>query len=161
MVSLEDGAVIDDHDGEPATLQALGVYVTTPEDTNLMAGFSSWGPTHGDLLIKPDVVAPGADIVSSFPQHRCEPERPTVGCWSFLGGTSMATPHLAGAAAVVRGDHPDWTRRAGPLGGVEHRPAGPAAASRDRRGHRRRADRRRRAGRRATPRWRRSPPSTR
>ena len=33
-----------------------------------MAGFSSQGPTHGDLLIKPDVVAPGADIVSSFPR---------------------------------------------------------------------------------------------
>ena len=58
MISLEDGAVVDDHDGEPATIQALGVYVTSPEDTNLMASFSSQGPTHGDLLIKPDVVAP-------------------------------------------------------------------------------------------------------
>ena len=73
-----------------------------------MAGFSSQGPTHGDLLIKPDVVAPGADIVSSFPQHHCDP-LPPEGCWSFLGGTSMATPHLAGTAAVVRGDHPNWT----------------------------------------------------
>ena len=110
MVSLEDGAAIDDHNGEPATLEALGVYVTRPEDTNRMAGFSSWGPTHGDVLIKPDVVAPGADVVSAFPQATCEePERSTVGCWSFLGGTSMATPHVAGAAAVVRGFHPDWT----------------------------------------------------
>jgi minor extracellular serine protease Vpr len=108
MVSLEDGAVIDDHDGDPTTIQALGVYVMSPEDTNLMAGFSSWGPTHGDLLIKPDVVAPGADIISSFPQHHCNP-LPPEGCWSFLGGTSMATPHLAGTAAVVRGDHPTWT----------------------------------------------------
>jgi len=108
MVSLEDGALIDDHDGDPATIHALGVYVTKPEDTNLMAGFSSWGPTHGDLLIKPDVVAPGADVISSFPQHHCDP-LPPEGCWSFLGGTSMATPHLAGTAAVVRGDHPNWT----------------------------------------------------
>ncbi len=110
MVSLEDGAAIDDHDGEPATLEALGVYVTRPDDTNRMAGFSSWGPTHGDVLIKPDVVAPGADVVSSFPHATCdEPERSTVGCWSFLGGTSMATPHVAGAAAVVRGFHRDWS----------------------------------------------------
>ena len=108
MVSLEDGALIDDHDGDPATIHALGEYVTTPEDTNLMAGFSSQGPTHGDLLIKPDVVAPGADVISSFPQHHCDP-LPPEGCWSFLGGTSMATPHLAGTAAVVRGDHPSWT----------------------------------------------------
>jgi minor extracellular serine protease Vpr len=108
MVSLEDGALIDDHDGDTTTIHALGVYVTSPEDTNLMAGFSSWGPTHGDLLIKPDVVAPGADVISSFPQHSCDP-LPPEGCWSFLGGTSMATPHLAGTAAVVRGDHPTWT----------------------------------------------------
>jgi subtilisin family serine protease len=110
MVSLEDGALIDDHDGEPATLRALGVYVTSPEDTNRIAGFSSWGPTHGDMLIKPDVVAPGADVISAQPSWACdEPELSTVGCWAFLGGTSMATPHLAGAAAVVRGAHPGWT----------------------------------------------------
>jgi subtilisin family serine protease len=105
MVSDVDGAEIDDHDGEPATIFALGVYVTSPEDTNLMASFSSQGPTHGDLLIKPDVVAPGADIVSARPDTDCD----APPCWAFLGGTSMATPHVAGAAAVVRGDHPDWT----------------------------------------------------
>ena len=105
MVSLSDGALIDDHDGASATLKALGIYVTSPEDTNVMANFSSQGPTHGDLLIKPDVVAPGADVISSFPANACD-EPP---CWSFLGGTSMATPHLAGTAAVVRGVHPTWS----------------------------------------------------
>ncbi len=105
MISLEDGAIVDDHDGEQAILRALGQYVTSPEDSNRMAGFSSQGPTHGDLLIKPDVVAPGADVVSSFPSHTCA----TPPCWSFLGGTSMATPHLSGAAAVVRGAHPSWS----------------------------------------------------
>jgi subtilisin family serine protease len=108
MVRLSDGAVIDNHEGEPATLRALGVYEVDPSSTNVMAGFSSWGPTHGDLLIKPDVVAPGADVLSSFPEWSCDPV-PPEGCWSFLGGTSMATPHLAGAAAVVRGIHPDWS----------------------------------------------------
>jgi subtilisin family serine protease len=105
MISLDDGAVVDDHDGEPATIHALGVYITSPEDTNLMASFSSQGPTHGDLLIKPDVVAPGADVISSVPSTSCS----TPPCWAFLGGTSMATPHLAGAAAVVRGAHPSWS----------------------------------------------------
>ena len=105
MVSLSDGAVIDDHDGEPATIKALGVYVTDAADTNMMASFSSQGPTHGDMLVKPDVVAPGADVISAFPASHCD-EPP---CWSFLGGTSMATPHLAGAAAVVRGIHPTWS----------------------------------------------------
>ena len=105
MVRLSDGAAIDDHDGDPATLRALGVYVTRPATTNLMAGFSSWGPTHGDLLIKPDVVAPGADVLSAFPAEHCS-EPP---CWAIIGGTSMATPHLAGAAAVVRGINASWT----------------------------------------------------
>jgi subtilisin family serine protease len=110
MVSYEDGSVIDapTNEGDPATLHALGVYERDPADTNAMAGFSSWGPTHGDLLIKPDVVAPGADIISAFPASHCDPP-PPEGCWSFLGGTSMATPHVAGAAAVVRGVHPDWS----------------------------------------------------
>jgi minor extracellular serine protease Vpr len=108
MVRLSDGAVLDGQDGATATLRALGEYVTQPDATNLVAGFSSWGPTHGDLLIKPDVTAPGADVLSSFPASHCDP-LPPEGCWSFLGGTSMATPHLAGAAAVVRGIHPDWS----------------------------------------------------
>jgi subtilisin family serine protease len=105
MVSLSDGAAIAAHDGEPLTLHALGIYQVHPEDTNLMANFSSWGPTHGDLLIKPDVVAPGADIISAFPASACS----APPCWSFLGGTSMATPHIAGVAAVVRGVHPTWS----------------------------------------------------
>lgn len=108
MVSLADGLVIAGHNGENVTLQAQPVYITRPGDTNLMAGFSSWGPTHGDVLIKPDVVAPGADIISSLPAALCNP-LPAEGCWGFLGGTSMATPHLAGAAAVVRGQHPNWS----------------------------------------------------
>jgi subtilisin family serine protease len=87
------------------------VYVTRPEDTNLMASFSSQGPTHGDMLIKPDVVAPGADVLSAQPEWACneDGEENPVPCWAFFGGTSMATPHLAGAAAVVRGAHPTWT----------------------------------------------------
>ncbi len=108
MVSLAAGAAIDDHDADPATIRALGEYVEQPESTNLMAGFSSWGPTHGDALIKPDVTAPGADVLSSYPAWSCDPV-PPEGCWSFLGGTSMATPHLAGAAAVIRGIHGDWS----------------------------------------------------
>ena len=66
---------------------------------NVMADFSSQGPTDVDRRIKPDVVAPGVNVLSSI----------TGGKFAFFNGTSMATPHLAGAAAVVIGQHPTWT----------------------------------------------------
>jgi len=76
-----------------------------------MAAFSSRGPTD-DLRIKPDVVAPGTNILSTLSSVFPATQKPLWGylpeghplrdfyCWS--GGTSMATPLVAGAAALVR-----------------------------------------------------------
>ena len=68
-----------------------------------MAGFSSQGPTDVDFRVKPDVVAPGVNVLSSVPMHLCGGNP----CFAFFSGTSMAAPHLAGSAAVVRGQRPD------------------------------------------------------
>jgi subtilisin family serine protease len=66
---------------------------------DVIAGFSDSGPTTTSLELKPDVTAPGEDILSSIPGNN----------WDSWDGTSMATPHVAGAAAVLKQRHPTWT----------------------------------------------------
>ncbi len=75
--------------------------VTTPGngDRGTLATFSSSGPTPLSLRLKPDISAPGVSILSSIP----------VGDWEPMSGTSMATPQISGAAALLLERHPSWS----------------------------------------------------
>ncbi|MEH7475797.1 S8 family serine peptidase, partial [Priestia megaterium] len=77
---------------------------------NSLASFSSTGPVTGSLAIKPDVVAPGVDIFSTAPYDIWEPDN--KGDYSYdyqtMSGTSMATPHVAGMAALILSAHPNY-----------------------------------------------------
>ena len=110
MVSNATGATLAGKGGSATTINATQSYVQDLATSNVLAGFSSRGPTNVDFRVKPDVVAPGANVLSSIPgtgPESCTPAFP-VPCWAFFQGTSMATPHLAGSAAVVLGQHPNW-----------------------------------------------------
>ncbi|MFJ6792665.1 S8 family peptidase [Streptomyces sp. NPDC091268] len=79
----------------------LTVGAVDRDDTT--AGFSSRGPAGLQHTLKPEIAAPGVGISAANMGGR------GVYAYQSMSGTSMATPHVAGAAALVKQRHPDWT----------------------------------------------------
>ncbi|WP_053204480.1 S8 family serine peptidase [Jiangella muralis] len=76
--------------------------------TDDLASSSGRGPRVGDHAVKPDLTAPGTNIVAARAAGTAM-GTPVDNLYTSASGTSMATPHVAGAAAIVRQQHPDWT----------------------------------------------------
>ncbi len=78
----------------------LATAVGASDKSDMIASFSSHGPIPGyDGWLKPNLLAPGVDILSTY----------LGGTYASSSGTSMATPHVAGAAALVKQMRPTWT----------------------------------------------------
>jgi subtilisin family serine protease len=104
MVDLADRADLMSRDGQPAFLPQPS-YIYDPAQDKWMYDSSSWGPSNVDFRVKPDALAPAEMVISSIPTAYCAGEP----CFAFFSGTSMATPHLAGSAAIIHQQHPDWS----------------------------------------------------
>ncbi|KAB2349454.1 S8 family peptidase [Actinomadura rudentiformis] len=72
-----------------------------------LAAFSSRGPRKTDGALKPDIAAPGVDIVAARASGTSM-GAPVDDLYTSASGTSMATPHVAGAAAILKQRHPTW-----------------------------------------------------
>jgi len=95
--ATSDGAKLRAANGGSAT--AVNANIPNPGFSGI-ASFSSGGPRFGDSFLKPEITAPGVSTFSTAIGTGNQGE--------FLSGTSMAAPHVAGVAALVKQAHPDW-----------------------------------------------------
>jgi minor extracellular serine protease Vpr len=128
MIADLDGknlrAYLGANGGQAQVRVSPGIQEIQTNRSGVITSFSSAGPTAFGSALKPDIAAPGLDVLSSTPPAT------TGETFAVFAGTSMATPHVAGAAALLVQRHPTWTP--GEVKSALMGTAGPAWQSTDR-----------------------------
>lgn len=111
MIATADGQLLVDEllaDTVVRIELSKGTFIELSDTANVLAEFSSRGPSPGGLdFLKPDVTAPGVHILAA---HTSEVANGLTGeYYQYLSGTSMSTPEAVGVAALLKEAHPEWT----------------------------------------------------
>ena len=110
MIGKDEGAALRVTNPPDASADATLQEFVTTGNQDILAGFSSQGPTAVDFAVKPDVTSVGVNVLSSITCVGKPETCPGDGTgWAFFSGTSMSTPHIAGSAAVLLQLYPDWS----------------------------------------------------
>src|SRR5438105_11865429 len=109
MIGLKEGTALRASGATTASADATFQEFITP-NKDILAGFSSQGPTAVNFDVKPDLTSVGVNVLSSITCVGKPATCPGDGTgWAFFSGTSMSTPHIAGSAAVLLDIHQDWS----------------------------------------------------
>lgn len=109
MIGQADGNLIIaeiEAGNEVTAVLEKSLLLTEPETGNVMATFSARGPGPVRDIVKPDVTAPGVNILAGFTPETANSMPDET--FAYLSGTSMSTPHVAGVAALLMEARPDW-----------------------------------------------------
>src|SRR6184192_1419926 len=110
MIGKNEGAALRVANPPDASAVATFSEFTNTGNEDILAGFSSQGPTAVDFAVKPDLTSVGVNVLSSITCVGKPDTCPGDGTgWAFFSGTSMSTPHIAGSAAVLLNLNPSWS----------------------------------------------------